>query len=481
MEKNIVNRTTNLEPLTAISPIDGRYREKTESLAPFASEMALIRTRVEVEAKYLIALSGVELVRPLAPEEREFLAGIGPNLTLEQTKRVKEIEETTRHDVKAMEKAFREFVKGTSIEDVTEMIHFGLTSEDVNNLSYRLMMKRAVHQVCIPAMDSVVDGFAWIATETKSLPMLARTHGQAAVPTTLGKEMANMAVRLNEQVRKLEAVELTGKLNGAVGNYNALMYAAPEVYWADFSASFVSELGLRPNLYTTQINPYDDMVEMFQAVQRVNNVVLDMDQNMWRYISDDWFAQEVRKGEVGSSTMPQKVNPIDFENSEGNVQMSNFMLEGMGRKLAVSRLQRDLSDSTVIRNVGAALAYGLIGYGSTVAGLARVRPNAQVIGERLNENWAILSEGVQTLMRREGVKDPYSAMKDLTRGHKFGADDWRKAVADLDKLGDPKITEELKARLLKLSPDTYVGDAVQLAEEALMRIDISRTMPKRRK
>jgi adenylosuccinate lyase len=481
VEKEKNARTERLEPLTAVSPIDGRYREKTEALAPFASEMALIRTRMEVEAKYLVALSGVGLVRPFQEAEREFLINLGPSLTLEQAKRVKEIESTTRHDVKAMEKAFREFVSGTSIEDATEMIHFGLTSEDVNNLSYRLMMKRAVHGVCIPAMDGVVDGFAKMARTYRALPMLARTHGQAAVPTTLGKELANVAFRLNGQVRKLEAAELTGKLNGAVGNFNALKYAAPEVSWPDFSAGFVSGLGLRPNPFTTQINPYDDMIEMFQAVQRVNNVILDVDQDMWRYISDDWFAQEAKKGEVGSSTMPQKVNPIDFENSEGNVQMSNFMLEGMGRKLAVSRLQRDLSDSTVIRNVGAALAYGLIGYGSTVAGLARVRPNAQVMTDRLNENWAILSEGVQTLMRREGVCDPYSAMKDITRGNRFGRDDWRRAVADLDKLGDPKITEGLKARLLELGPDSYIGYAATLTDEALARIESSRLLPRNRR
>jgi len=293
--------------------------------------------------------------------------------------------------------------------------------------------------------------------------------------------MANMAVRLNEQVRKLEAVELTGKLNGAVGNYNALRYAAPKANWVDFSANFVSGLGLKPNLFTTQINPYDDMIEMFQAIQRVNGVILDTDQDIWRYISDHWFVQAVRKGEVGSSTMPQKVNPIDWENSEGNVQMSNFLLEGMGRKLAVSRLQRDLSDSTVVRNVGSALAYGLIGYKSALEGLGRIRPNLLVIKEKLNEDWAILSEGAQTLMRREGVADPYSAVADLTRGKQIiGSVGWTESVANLDRIGDPRITPELKARLLELTPESYIGDAVQLTEDALFKIEVSRSLPKRR-
>src|SRR4030043_440364 len=275
-------------------------------------------------------------------------------MTMAQAERVKQIEDTTRHDVKAMERAFREFVVGTSLEDVTEMIHFGLTSEDINNLSYRLMLDRARREICVPALDQVVDGFADRASQYKGIPMLARTHGQPAVPTTLGKEMANIAVRLNRQTRKLENVKLTGKLNGAVGNFNAHFLAATEIDWIAFSEKFVRSLGLEPNLFTTQIKPYDDMIELFQAFQRVNGVLLDIDQDMWRYISDDWFTQEVKKGEVGSSTMPQKVNPIDFENSEGNLTLANGVLETLSRKLPISRLQRDLSASTTIRNIGVA-------------------------------------------------------------------------------------------------------------------------------
>ena len=309
---------------------------------------------------------------------------------------------------------------GTSLENVTEMIHFGLTSEDVNNISYRLMLKRALKRVVIPAMDRVVDNLVEKAESYKGVPMLARTRGQSAIPTTVGKELANMAVRLAGEIKEIESVEITGKLNGASGNFNALKFAAPEEDWISFSIGFIRNLGLKPNLATTQINPYEDIIKAFQAVQRANNILLDVNQDMWRYISDDWFVQAVKKGEIGSSTMPQKVNPINFENSEGNVQLANSLFEGMGRKLAVSRLQRDLSDSTTIRNVGTALGYTLLSYVSTLEGLGRVSPNTGVIHERLHDNWAILTEGVQTLLRREGVKDPYTMVASLSRERRSG-------------------------------------------------------------
>lgn len=280
--------------------------------------------------------------------------------------------------------------------------------------------------------------------------------------------MANMAVRLNKQVRKLEKVRLTGKLNGAVGNYNAHLLAAPEVDWIDFSQRFVRSLDLEPNLFTTQINAYDDMIELFQAFQRVNGILLDIDQDMWRYISDDWFVQEVKKGEVGSSTMPQKVNPIDFENSEGNVQMANSLWEGMSRKLVVSRLQRDLSDSTTLRNVGMGLAYGLLAYRNTLAGLRRVYPNIEIMSEKLNENWTILTEGVQTALRRAGEKDPYSLVASLSRGQRIGQSEWQSWVNNLDIPGD------VKTKLLALTPETYMGHAEQLTEMALEEIIQSR-------
>ena len=457
-----------LTPLTAISPLDGRYREKVEVLAPFTSEMALIRTRTEIEGRYLVALSEVGLLRPLTDVEKKTLTDLGPNLSLSQVQRVKEIESVTRHDVKATEKAFREFVKGTSLEDVTEMIHFALTSEDVNNLSYRLMLDRAKKEVCVPALDQVVDVIAQKAREYKSVPMLARTHGQAAIPTTLGKEMVNMAVRLNRQTRKLERVRITGKLGGAVGNFNAHVFAAPEVDWITFSQTFVKSLGLEPNIFTTQINPYDDMIELFQAFQRVNGVFLDIDQDMWRYISDDWFTQEVKKGEVGSSTMPQKINPIRFENSEGNAQMANSIWEGLGRKLAVSRLQRDLSDSTTVRNVGVGLAYGLLAYRNTLAGFGRVYPNTELIGEELTKNWTILSEGVQTVLRRVGEQDPYSVIASLSKGQRIGPNEWQSWVNSLE------VDKGVKTKLLKLTPNNYLGEAERLTDLALEEIVCSR-------
>lgn len=464
----MAGRESELTPLTAISPLDGRYRNRVEDLAPFASEMALIKTRVEVEAKYLVGLSEVGLVRPLADQERDALMNLGPNMTMAQAERVKIIEDTTRHDVKAMERAFREFVAGTSLEDATEMIHFGLTSEDVNNLSYRLMLDRAKREICVPALDQIVDGFADRAKQYKGIPMLARTHGQPAVPTTLGKEMANIAVRLNRQTRKLEDVKLTGKLNGAVGNFNAHLLAAPEVDWIAFSQKFVRSLGLESNLFTTQINPYDDMIELFQAFQRVNGVLVDVDQDMWRYISDDWFTQEVKQGEVGSSTMPQKVNPIDFENSEGNVQLANSVWEGMNRKLAVSRLQRDLSDSTTIRNVGVGLGYGLLAYRNTLAGLGRVHPNTELMQGKLNENWVILTEGVQTVLRKAGEQDPYTMVAGLSRGQRIGQEEWQEWVDGLP------VNDAVKGTLRDLTPETYIGHAEKLTDMALTEIAESR-------
>jgi len=332
-----------------------------------------------------------------------------------------------------------------------------------------LMLDRARREICVPALDQVVDGFADRARQYKGIPMLARTHGQPAVPTTLGKEMANVAVRLNRQTRKLEDVKLTGKLNGAVGNFNAHLLAAPEVDWIAFSEKFIISLGLEPNLFTTQINPYDDMIEMFQAFQRVNGVLIDIDQDMWRYISDDWFTQEVKQGEIGSSTMPQKVNPIDFENSEGNVQMANSIWEGMDRKLAVSRLQRDLSDSTTIRNVGVGLGYGLLAYRNTLAGLKRVHPNTELMQGKLNENWVILTEGVQTVLRKAGEQDPYSMVAGLSRGQRIGQAEWQEWVDGL------QVNDDVKGTLRDLTPETYVGHAEKLTDMALIEIAESRT------
>ncbi|MBP6883462.1 adenylosuccinate lyase [Candidatus Woesebacteria bacterium] len=451
-------RESRLTPLSAISPIDGRYREKVKELAPFFSETGLIRTRVEIEARYLVALSDIGVVRPLTSKERKKLESLGPQMSTKDAQRVKEIEDETRHDVKAMERVFREKVAGTSLEDITEMIHFGLTSEDVNNLSYRLMLDRANKQVMQPTLNKIADTLADRAEEYAGITMLGRTHGQAAIPTTVGKEFVNTGMRLRRQINEIEGEQLTGKLNGAIGNFNAHHLSRPDVDWIAFSAAFVSSLGLEPNLYSTQINPYDDVIALFQAYQRVNNIFIDFDQDMWRYISDDWFVQEARKGEVGSSTMPQKVNPIDFENSEGNLGLANAMIEFFTRKLSVSRLQRDLSDSTVIRNFGTVFAYQLLAYKNTLLGLSKVKPNEEQIERALNHNWAILTEGVQTVLRTAGVENAYDLIKGLSRGQRIGPKEWKLWVNGLP------VSEDVKKTLLSLKPLNYLGLVHELTE-----------------
>lgn len=463
-----MRKQLELSELTAISPLDGRYRERTAELAPYVSEFSLIKTRIEIEARYLVALSNVGLVRKLTKAERVKLESFGEQIDLKEAEKVKKIEEETRHDVKAMERVFRTLLSGTSLADVIEMVHFGLTSEDVNNLAYRLMLTRATENVCIPILDTFTTGLIERAEKFKATPMLARTHGQAAVPTTVGKELIVFAARLNREVRKFEGLQLSGKLTGAVGNFNSLQFTSPEIDWIKFSRDFVKKMGFAPNLASTQINPYEDVIEFLQTYQRANSIIVDFDQDMWRYISDDWFVQEVRKGEVGSSTMPQKVNPIDFENSEGNLQMANGVIEALSRKLGVSRLQRDLSDSTSIRNIGTVLAYSTIGYKSAITGLSRVRPNEQKIASDLNRDWAILSEGVQTLLRRVGIEDPYTMVATLTRGEHITQDQW------LDWIDRLPISPEQKRQLRELSPETYVGLSVELTERAIKQIQSSR-------
>lgn len=471
MSKKIMERQPKLPftELTAISPLDGRYREKITDLVPYVSEFALIRTRFEIEAKYLVALANAGIVRNLTESERRKLETFSRSITLKEAQDVKKTEEETRHDVKAMERSFRKMVKGTSLGDLTEMVHFGLTSEDVNNLSYRLMLKRACSEVCIPTLDLLVDELIDQAEKYQSTPMLARTHGQAAVPTTLGKEIINFASRLNDEVRKLENQKLTGKLTGAVGNFNALVAAYPNIDWISFSTRFVESLGLRPNLVTTQINPYEDMIELMQNIQRINGVIMDFDQDMWRYISDDWFAQVVKKGEVGSSTMPQKVNPIDFENSEGNLQLANGIIESMARKLAISRLQRDLSDSTTIRNVGVILGHCLVGYKSSLTGLSRVRPNFDRISDDLNRDWSILAESAQTILRCAQVEDPYSLVSSLTKGRRFDRNEWQSWIRSLP------VDVEIKRKLERLTPENYIGLAVELTRGKIEEIRSTRS------
>lgn len=458
-----------LTELTAITTLDGRYRKDVAELAPHVSEFNIIRTRVEIEAKYLVALSDIGIVRPLTSSEKEKLNSFGGNISLEDAEKIKRIEDTTEHDVKAMEKAFREMLSGTSLEDLTEKIHFGLTSEDVNNLTYRLILKRSCEDIIIPSLDSLTTSLVVWADKYKAiLPVPARTHGQIAVPTTLGHEFAVFAKRVNKEVRTLERSSLEGKLNGASGNFNALHDSYPEINWISFAEKFVKSFGLEPNIITTQILPYDDIVKDFQTFTRINNILLGFDQDMWRYISDHWLAQENKKGEVGSSTMPQKINPIKFENSEGNLGKANALFEFFARKLPVSRLQRDLSDSTVIRDMGAPLGWSLLAYKNTMKGLERVWPNVNLLGDILNKDWSILSEAAQTRMRKYGIDDPYTIMKDLTRGEEI---DERKWLEIVDKL---PMTEEQKIDLKKLTPKKYIGLAVELTEKAIKETESSK-------
>ena len=449
----------DLSKITAINPLDGRYRNKTEELSPYLSEFALIRYRVEIEIKYLIALSKIKVVRSLSGKEEELLAKIFTEFSLEDAERVKQIEEETRHDVKAVEKFLRETFGGGPFADLSEMIHFGLTSEDVNNLVYRLMLKDALEKVVLPKLDEIANELKLRAKKYKSTVMLGRTHGQAAIPTTFGKEMANFYVRLERELKCLKNSELTGKLNGAIGNFSSFYFSEPAVDWLKFSENFVESLGLTPNLMTTQINPFEDMVAVFQNLQRVNGILLDFDQDMWRYISDHWLKLAVKEKEVGSSTMPQKVNPIDFENSEGNLTLANGLMQTMIDKLYISRLQRDLTNSTIIRNIGTVLGYCLLAYKSALTGINRTDVNTEKIDEDLQKDWSILSEGLQTFLRRENFSQAYDFVKQNVRGKQMNKKDWEELIEALP------LEKKNKEKLLKLTPKTYIGLAEKLVDE----------------
>ncbi len=454
-----------LTQLTALSPLDGRYREHVRALSVFYSEYGFIKTRLEIEIQFLLELSEWKVIRPFKPKEKQLLTSLIETANEEHILRIKEIEKSTRHDIKAIERFLRERMEKTPLEDIVEMIHFGLTSEDVNNLSHRLLLKRVKEQILLPTLREVSESLSLRSRTYKSIVMLARTHGQPAVPTTLGKEFVNFAVRLSKQIQALEKATLTGKLNGAVGNFNALTYALPGIDWISFSENFTKHFGLEPNNFTTQINPYEDIIEHFQIIERINGILLDFNQDMWRYISDEWLIQEIKKGEVGSSTMPQKVNPIFFENSEGNLQIANSLFEGMVRKLGISRLQRDLSDSTTMRNVGISLGYSVLAYKNALEGLKRISPNEKKIKEDLNKNWTILTEGVQTLLRKNNIKDPYLLISGLSKGQNIGEKEWTEWVEQLP------IDKKLKTRIQTLTPETYIGYAEKLVESAIKDIN----------
>ncbi|MBF0293921.1 MAG: adenylosuccinate lyase [Magnetococcales bacterium] len=453
----------DLTPLTALSPLDGRYGRKIAALRPFFSEYGLIRRRVQVEVAWLRALADAPDIPELEPFSAEAVArleGIVTGFSPEDAGAVKAIERTTNHDVKAVEYFLKQRLGDLLRERVLEFIHFGCTSEDINNLAHSLALKEARDEVLLPAMERVRDAVRDLAIRYRELPMLARTHGQPASPTTLGKEMANVAARLAQQCAGVGRTPMYGKINGAVGNFNAHVTACPGVDWPEFSRRFVASLGLTHQPLTTQIEPHDGMAEFFHAVMRFNTVLLDFDRDLWTYISLGYFRQRTVAGEVGSSTMPHKVNPIDFENSEGNLGLANAVLGHLAEKLPVSRLQRDLSDSTVLRNVGVGLGYTLLACDSALKGIGKLEADANRMAMDLEHAWEVLAEPIQTVMRLHGVEKPYEQLKALTRGRAITREGIRDFITGL------AIPEEAKARLLALSPADYVGLAVRLTERA---------------
>ena len=448
--------------LTALSPLDGRYAAKVEALRQQFSEFALVRSRVRVEIAWLLALGdepGVGEVPPFSARARAGLLAAGERFSIDDAARVKSIERETNHDVKAVEYWLKErFRDDAEVAPVAEFIHFACTSEDINNLAHGLALLEARRDVLLPALQSIHDDLRALAHAHAGVAMLARTHGQAATPTTLGKEMANVAARLARAIHAFERVPLKGKMNGAVGNYNAHAIAYPDVDWEKLAARVVTSLGLEFNPYTTQIEPHDAMAEYFDAVARIDTILVDLDRDLWGYVALGYFRQRLREGEVGSSTMPHKVNPIDFENSEGNLGIANALLRHLADKLPVSRWQRDLTDSTVLRNMGVALGHALLGWVSLRQGLGKLEVDAQRIAGDLDANWEVLAEAIQTVMRRYGVPEPYEKLKALTRGRRdITAETLRTFVDSL------ALPEDVKATLAALTPATYLGLAEKLA------------------
>ncbi|MEI7899171.1 MAG: adenylosuccinate lyase [bacterium] len=448
-----------IDPLTALSPLDGRYAAKLDTLRPVFSEFGLIQRRVAVEIAWLEALCdspAIPEARSLTADERSFLRKLAAGFSVEDARRVKAIESVTNHDVKAVEYFIKEKLAGTPLAAFGEFVHFACTSEDINNVAHALMLRDGL-RVLRAAQNKLTDTLAAFAVETRDTAMLARTHGQPASPTTLGKELAVFVHRLRRQAGQLDAISLPAKLNGAVGNYNAHLSAYPGVDWESLARSVIEErFGLRQNVLTTQIEPHDGIAELFDALTRWNTVLLNLDRDIWSYISLGYLGQKTVKGEVGSSTMPHKVNPIDFENSEGNLGLANAVLEHMARKLPVSRLQRDLTDSTVLRNMGVGFGYSLAAYQATIKGLGKIRLNAARLAADLDEAWEVLAEPVQTVMRKLGKPNPYEQLKELTRGQKITAEIMRQFIAGLD------IPAEDKRRLAQLTPSAYVGIASKL-------------------
>ncbi len=457
-----MNDEINLSQLTAISPIDGRYFDKTNALSDIFSEFGLIKYRVLIEVKRLQAMSDnsdITEVPAFSQSARDFLVDIANNFSLADAQAVKEIERTTNHDVKAVEYFLKDKIKGNAeLNAVSEFFHFACTSEDINNLSHALMLIDG-RKVLLKQMQQVLSLITGLAKDNAVIPMLSRTHGQTASPTTVGKEMANFAYRLKRQHQHLESVEVMGKFNGAVGNFNAHIAAYPNLDWQAISQAFIEDLGVNYAAYTPQIETHDYMAEYFHAMNRFNTILIDFCRDVWGYISLGYFKQKTIAGEVGSSTMPHKVNPIDFENGEGNLGLANAINTHLADKLAISRWQRDLSDSTVLRNLGVSCAHSLVAYASIVKGISKLETNEAKLLEDLDNSWEVLAEPIQTVMRRYGVENPYEKRKALTRGQTINAQVLADFVKDLD------IPEEAKQALKALTPMTYTGDAQRLAKD----------------
>jgi adenylosuccinate lyase len=453
----------SLSPLTAVNPIDGRYARHTEALRPHFSEQGLMQARVRVEIAWLKALAAeprIPEVPALDSVAVAFLDQVASGFGTPDAERVKAIEATTNHDVKAIEYYIKERMRThPALSAQIEFVHFACTSEDINNLAYALMVREARDRVLLPALDELMTPLASLAQSLAAEPMLARTHGQPASPTTLGKELANVVARLQRQIRQFAALEALGKINGAVGNYNAHLVAYPEVDWPALGARMIESLGLQPNPYTTQIEPHDFLAELFHSQMRLNTILIDASRDIWGYISAGYFRQRVVAGEVGSSTMPHKVNPIDFENAEGNLGLANALLDHLAAKLPISRFQRDLTDSTVLRNIGVAFAWSLIAYRSFQRGLSKLEADPARMRSDLDANWEVLAEAVQTVMRRYGVESPYEKLKELTRGQRISAEKMRQFIDGLE------IPAEARDRLRTLTPARYIGLARELTEQ----------------
>ncbi|MBU9810952.1 adenylosuccinate lyase [Rahnella sp. SL6] len=452
-----------LSSLTAVSPVDGRYGDKVSALRTIFSEFGLLKFRVQVEVRWLQKLAAcaeIKEVPAFDADANAFLDKIVADFDVNDAQRIKDIEKTTNHDVKAVEYFLKEKVATIpALHAVSEFIHFACTSEDINNLSHALMLQTARQDVVLPYWKQIIDAVKDLAHKYRDIPLLSRTHGQPATPSTIGKELANVAYRMNRQFKQLQNVEILGKINGAVGNYNAHIVAYPEVNWHQFSEEFVTSLGITWNPYTTQIEPHDYIAELFDCVARFNTILIDFDRDIWGYIALNHFKQRTIAGEIGSSTMPHKVNPIDFENSEGNLGLSNAVLQHLASKLPVSRWQRDLTDSTVLRNLGVGLGYALIAYQATMKGVSKLEVNEANLANELDHNWEVLAEPIQTVMRRYGIEKPYEKLKELTRGKRVDAAGMQAFIDSLD------LPEDEKVRLKAMTPGNYIGRATTMVDE----------------